>query len=147
MIVPEIAMSAASRDLDRLRLDWTRLGAEDPLWAVLIDAFPYLKPSFTGLSLTLSTPFLFWAVRARGPLVAITWLAVALVLLPDVTHGSWGFAQFGYRFILDAVPLLLLLLGWAYRERASWSLVAAVAFSVAVHAWGIWVVNLYGFGR
>jgi SAM-dependent methyltransferase len=29
-------MSAASRDLDRLRLDWTRLGAEDPLWAVLI---------------------------------------------------------------------------------------------------------------
>lgn len=114
---------------------------------VLIDAFPYLKPSFTGLSLTLSTPFLFWAVRARGPLVAITWLSVALVLLPDVTHGSWGFAQFGYRFVLDAIPLLLLLLGWAYRERASWSLVAAVAFSVAVHAWGIGVVNLYGFGR
>lgn len=29
-------MSAVSRDLDRLRVDWTRLGAEDPLWAVLI---------------------------------------------------------------------------------------------------------------
>jgi SAM-dependent methyltransferase len=29
-------MSTASSDLDRLRLDWTRLGAEDPLWAVLI---------------------------------------------------------------------------------------------------------------
>jgi hypothetical protein len=113
---------------------------------VLTDAFPYLKPSFTGLALTLSTPFLYWAVKARGPLVAIAWLSVALVLLPDVMHGSWGFAQFGYRFILDAVPLLLLLLGWAYRERASWSLVTAVAVSVAVHAWGIWVVNLYGFG-
>lgn len=29
-------MSAPGRHLDRLRLDWTRLGAEDPLWAVLI---------------------------------------------------------------------------------------------------------------
>jgi hypothetical protein len=67
-------------------------------------------------------------------------------MLPDVMHGSWGFAQFGYRFILDAVPLLLLLLGWGYRERASWSLVAAVAVGVAVHTWGIVVMNLYGFG-
>jgi len=111
---------------------------------VLTDAFPYLKPSFTGLSLTLSAPFLFWAINARGPLVVVTWLSVALVMLPDLMHGSWGFSQFGYRFILDAVPLLLLLLGWAYRERASWTLTAAVAFSVVVHAWGIWAWNLYG---
>ena len=107
------------------------------------DRFPYLVPLTTGLSLTLSAPFLFWAVRARGPLVAVTWLAVALVLLPDVTHGSWGFAQFGYRFALDAVPLLLLLLGWAYRERASLSLTIAVTVGVAVHAYGIVVWNLY----
>ena len=112
---------------------------------VLVDKFPYLKPSFTGLSLTLSAPFLFWAVKARGPLVAVTWLSIGLVLLPDLMHGSWGFAQLGYRFVLDAVPLLLLLLGWGYRERASWSLVAAVAAGVVVHAWGILVVNLYKF--
>jgi hypothetical protein len=112
---------------------------------VLVDEFPYLKLSLTGLSLSLSAPFLFWAVKARGPLVAVTWLAVGLVMLPDLMHGSWGFAQFGYRFILDAVPLLLLLLGWGYRERASWSLAAAVAVGVVVHAWGITVWNLYGF--
>jgi hypothetical protein len=35
--------------------------------------------------------------------------------------------------------------GWAYRERASWSLVAAVAASVAVHLYGIVVINLIGF--
>ncbi len=136
---------------------WFRYGLLSPLYIprhlyaiflqepLLVDAFPYLKPSLTGLSLTLSAPFLFWAVKARGPLVAVTWLSIGLVLLPDLMHGSWGFAQFGYRFILDAVPLLLLLLGWAYRERASWSLVAAVAVAVAVHAWGIWVKNLYGW--
>jgi hypothetical protein len=137
---------------------WFRHGLISPLYIprhlyaifvqgpVLVPDFPYLKPSLTGLSLTLSAPFLFWAVKARGPLVAVTWLSVGLILLPDVMHGSWGFAQFGYRFVLDAVPLLLLLLGWAYRERASWSLVAAVTVSVAVHAWGIAVFSLYGFG-
>ena len=80
------------------------------------DRFPYLVPLTTGLSLTLSAPFLFWAVRARGPLVAVTSLAVAL---------------------------LLLLLGWAYWERASLSLTIAVAVGVAVHACGIVVWNLY----
>lgn len=113
---------------------------EGPRW---VDGFPYLKPSLTGLSLTLSAPFLFWAVAARGPLVAVAWLSVVLVMLPDMMHGSWGFSQFGYRFILDAIPVLLLLLGWGYRERASWSLVAAVAVGVAVHAWGIAVWNWY----
>lgn len=110
-----------------------------------VDAFPFLKPSYTGLALTFSAPFLFWALRARGPLVAVTWLAVALVMLPDLMHGAWGFAQFGYRFILDAVPLLLLLLGWANRERASWPLAAAVAVGVAVHAYGIVAINVYNF--
>ena len=102
-------------------------------------------PRLAACALTFTAPFLFWALKARGPLVAITWLAMELVMLPDLMHGTWGFAQFGYRFILDAVPLLLLLLGWAYRERASWSLVAAVAASVAVHLYGIVVINLIGF--
>lgn len=111
----------------------------------VVDTFPFLKPQYTGMALTFTAPFLFWAVRARGRLVAITWLAVALVMLPDLMHGAWGFAQFGYRFILDAVPLLLLLLGWGYRERASWSLVAAVTVGVLVHLYGIVAINVFGF--
>ena len=57
----------------------------------------------------------------------------------------WGFAQFGYRRILDVVPLLLLLLGLAYRERATWALRVAVVIGVVVHAYGIWVINVLGF--
>ncbi|MEX1073422.1 MAG: hypothetical protein WED86_06990 [Chloroflexota bacterium] len=136
---------------------WYRHGLISPLYIprhlyaifvqpfLVVGSFPFLKPSYTGLSLTLSAPFLFWAVNARGRLAALTGLTVALVLLPDLMHGAWGFAQFGYRFILDAVPLLLLLLGWAYRERASWSLVAAVAVGVAVHAYGILAINVFSF--
>jgi hypothetical protein len=141
---------------------WFRYGLVSPLYiprhlyAILLqsfdwrDAFPYLAPNFTGLSLTLSAPFYFWSAnawRVRGlqPLVPVALLSVVLVMLPDVMHGSWGFAQFGYRFILDAAPLLVLLLGWAYRERASVSLLAAVAIGVAVHAYGIYAINVLQF--
>ena len=136
---------------------WYSHGLESPLYIprelyaaflqgpAVVGTFPFLKPQYTGMALTFTAPFLFWALRARGPLVAVTWLAVGLVMLPDLMHGAWGFAQFGYRFILDAVPLLLLLLGWAYRERASWTLVAAVTASVLVHLYGIVAINLFRF--
>jgi hypothetical protein len=39
----------------------------------------------------------------------------------------------------------MLLLGWAYRDRASPSLVAAVLFGVAVHAYGIYAINVLKF--
>jgi hypothetical protein len=115
-----------------------------------VEAFPFLRPNYTGLALTLSAPFLFWSARAwsvrqREPLVPLAIASVLLILLPDLMHGSWGFAQFGYRFVLDAVPVLMLLLGWAYRDRASWSLVAAVSVGVAVHAYGIYAINVLGF--
>jgi hypothetical protein len=141
---------------------WFRYGLVSPLYvprhlfAIFLqsfewrDVFPFLMPSFTGLSLTLSAPFLFWSaaawrVRRLEPLVPLAMLSAVLVLLPDVMHGSWGFAQFGYRFVLDAVPILVLLLGWAYRERVSAALLAAVALGVLVHAYGIYAINVLEF--
>jgi hypothetical protein len=66
-------------------------------------------------------------------------------MLPDLMWGSWGFAQFGYRRILDAMPLLLLLIGLAYRDGPSWLLRGTVIVGIAVHAYGIWVINVLGF--
>ncbi len=111
----------------------------------LVDQAPFLRPSWSGTSLLLTAPFLFLAVLARGRMVPWIWLSVALVILPDLMWGSWGFAQFGYRRILDVVPLLLLLLGLVYRERADWLLRVTVVIGVVVHAYGIWVINVLGF--
>ncbi len=111
----------------------------------VVSAAPWIRPNLSGMSLLLTAPFLFLAFLARGRSAGPLWVGVALVMAPNLLHGSWGFAQFGYRFILDAVPLLLLLLGLAYRERVSWALIATILFGVAVHAYGIWVINVLGF--
>jgi hypothetical protein len=67
------------------------------------------------------------------------------VLMPDLMHGSWGFAQFGYRFMLDAMPILLLLLGLVWRDRISLPARAAIVFSVAIHAYAFYVINVLNF--
>jgi hypothetical protein len=111
---------------------------------IVADA-PFLMPSFSGASLVLTAPFLFLSVLARGRIVPWLWLGIVLVMLPDLMWGSWGFAQFGYRRILDAMPLLLLLLGLAYRDRPDWLLRVLVIIGIAVHAYGIYVINVLEF--
>jgi hypothetical protein len=111
----------------------------------IVDRAPFLRPSLSGMSLVLTAPFVLLAVLARGRWVGLLWLSVGLVMLPDLLHGSWGFAQFGYRFILDAMPLLLLLLGSAFRQNADWLLRGTILLGIAVHAYGIWVINVLDF--
>jgi hypothetical protein len=111
----------------------------------LVGEAPFLLPSNSGASLVLTAPFLFWSVLARGRYVRWLWLGVALVMLLDLMWGSWGFAQFGYRRILDVIPLLLLLLGIVFRERIEWPGRVTILFGVTVHAYGIYVINVLGF--
>ena len=111
----------------------------------IVDRAPYLAPSLSGASLVLTAPFLFLSLLARGRIVPWLWLGVGLVLFPDLLWGTWGFAQFGYRRILDVLPLLLLLLGLVYRDRSDWILRTLVVFGVVVHAYGIYAINVLKF--
>jgi hypothetical protein len=121
------------------------------LKVIFLDGFdivgdaPFFRPSLSGASLVLTAPFLFLSLLARGRLVPWLWIGVLLVMLPDLLWGSWGFAQFGYRRILDAVPLFLLLLGLAFRDRSDWLLRGTIVAGIVVHAYGIWVINVLGF--
>lgn len=109
-----------------------------------VDQFPWFRPNWTGTSLLITTPVFLWLVKARSTvaLIAYGWIAVGLGLLPDVTHGSVGFAQFGYRFILDVAPILWLLLGWVFRKGMSVEAKAAVILGIAVNAYGIWAITV-----
>lgn len=96
------------------------------------------QEGWSGEAITLTAPFLLLAVHARHRLAWWAWVAVAGVMLPNLAHGAWGFAQYGYRFILDATPILLVLLAWRYRDRPAdvW-LVATVALGAVAGLFGI----------
>ena len=137
---------------------WYRNGLENPiyiprgLWAMLMAGPsidwtnpPYIRPNILGTSLLLTGPFLLWAFAARGRLAAWCGIGAAGIILVDLMHGNPGFAQFGYRFILDAVPLLLVLIGLAVRAGVSLPFRAAVLAGTAFSAYGIIVINLLGY--
>ncbi|HEX3475864.1 MAG TPA: hypothetical protein VHT91_12650 [Kofleriaceae bacterium] len=73
---------------------------------------PYVQISGHGLALWFTTPVLVGVLwpRARGPLHRPLWLCVAAVALPSLLYQNSGWVQFGYRFSLDYLVLLILLL-------------------------------------
>jgi hypothetical protein len=108
------------------------------------DQAPWLVPTWAGQSVLVTTPALLWLVRSawREPFVQVLAGTSLLVLLPDLFHGNPGYAQFGYRFILDALPLLWLLLGLVVvRTGLTRWLTVALAVGCAVFAYGFWAID------
>jgi hypothetical protein len=56
-------------------------------------------------------------------------------MLPNLMHGNPGFAQIGYRFILDVQPILWLLLALALRTSMPRAAAAALGVGVIVNVW------------
>lgn len=103
------------------------------------EAFPWLKPSWAGTSVLLTMPFLVYLGKAfwKSPLILVGWLGL-LPLVLDLMHGNPGFAQFGYRFILDGMPFIWLLLAMVVvRNGLTRGFVAAVALGVLVNSYGL----------
>jgi hypothetical protein len=93
---------------------------------------PYVQVSYHGLALWLTTPallYLVWPERWPVELAAegspsgvpdverrsrelrlLLWLTVLPIALPSLLYQNTGYIQFGYRFSLDYMPLLLVLL-------------------------------------
>ncbi len=97
-----------------------------------------LVPDGDGLSLLITTPaliYLVWA-RKRTPLVAGAWAALTLLVVPLLLYYNTGWWQFGYRFSLDfMIPVMVLL---ASAMRSPLSLLARGLILAGV------LVNLYG---
>jgi hypothetical protein len=111
----------------------------------LVSDPPWLRPNWMGASILMTMPALAWLVRARDRSLVVPWLVVALVLLPDLLHGAPGFAQFGYRFICDVLPLLWWLLAWVvvHHGLTRWLRVALVA---GIVVYGYALATVWGLG-
>jgi len=129
---------------------WYSHGLESVLYipnglnTMLLSGFS-IRPSWAGASLALTAPILFWSLTARGRLAVAAGISPVLVLEVDLMHGNSGFAQFGYRFVLDAVPILLLLIGLGSREMLPLGLRPAVVFGAVFTLWGVWAINVLNY--
>jgi hypothetical protein len=105
-----------------------------------LPGFPWLRPEFSGVALTWTSPALLLAFFARSPArwVLALWAAAILVAIPNFLYYVNGFAQFGMRHALDFEPFLIALMMLAVRERfPRWGYVL-ITYSVAVGLWGCW---------
>lgn len=96
-------------------------------------------PEGDGMSLLLTTPallYLLWAHK-RTPLVAGAWLALGLLLVPLLLYYNTGWWQFGYRFSLDFMIPVMVLLASALRSPLGWLPRMLILAGIAVNAYGL----------
>jgi hypothetical protein len=106
--------------------------------------FPWLAYPVSGVGIALSAPTLLLALRTPPVrLAAVSWLSFVLIMLPNWAHGSWGFWQFGYRFIIDATGPLLILLCLAYRNHGPDRLLRVTAVFGATATLYAWAAELW----
>lgn len=97
-------------------------------------------PDDHGMSVLLTTPALFFLVRAwrrRELFVRSAWLATGLLLIPILLYYNTGWRQFGYRFSLDFMIPVMVLLAVAARHRVTWPMRSLILLGVLVNAWGV----------
>jgi hypothetical protein len=98
---------------------------------------PYVQISGHGLALWFTTPVLWLLLwpRDRGPLHRTLWLSVAAVALPSLLYQNSGWVQFGYRFSLDYLALLIMLLAIGGRPLG-WLARALIVAGIAINLFG-----------
>jgi len=105
-----------------------------------LPGYPWLRPEFSGVALTWTSPALLLAFFARKPVrcVLALWVAAILVAVPNFLYYVNGFAQFGMRHALDFEPFFVVLMMLAVRERVPVWGKALIAYSIVVGFWGCW---------
>jgi hypothetical protein len=103
-------------------------------------AFPWIRPTGLGVSLTLTSPALLLAFGAplREKRTMALWACVVLVAIPSLLYYVNGFEQFGMRHAMDFLPPLLVLAALGM-DRLSRALgVGLIVYSIAANAFGEW---------
>jgi hypothetical protein len=109
-----------------------------------------IRPSEEGMGMFLTMPVVFLlplALLRGGTLVRWTLASLGLLLIPLLLYYNNGWAQFGYRFSLDFLAPLIVLIGcaceWPGARRA---FVPLALIGLVMNLWGTaWWVGLTGY--
>ena len=104
---------------------------------VFKDEFPYFKPSLMGLGLFFTTPALLYAFRMSW--TGLTSAALAGVVLAGILltmHGTTGWTQFGYRYSIDVLPLLVILVASGMHHSLDKLKISVILLCCFINLWG-----------
>jgi hypothetical protein len=106
--------------------------------------FPYLQANPWGMAIWFTSPLflklLFNFKKGKYTLSAI--FATIALLIPILVYFSVGFAQFGYRYVLDFLPFLLLILIPSLQPKLSKADLLFISIGVIFNC--IYVTSLWG---
>lgn len=112
--------------------------------------FPYIIPSWNGLSIWITTPAFIYSLfsNIKEKLAQLSWIVIILISLIIFSHGTTGFAQFGYRFAVDFYPFLIFLtINGISKGKLKWHQIVLLLIGVIVNLWGVILINKFGLVR
>jgi hypothetical protein len=118
------------------------LGVAFALLPDVLPHAPWLKISGHGLAMWITTPilvFLLWP-RAKPALHWPLWITTLFVALPPLLYMNTGWVQFGYRFSLDFMVFLMMLLAIGGRPLG-WIGKGLIAAGIAINLFGAWTFD------
>jgi hypothetical protein len=94
-------------------------------------------PSPYGMGIIFTTPLLFLALKPifRSLRERNLFLGAIFISFADFLHYTQGWVQFGYRFLLDFLPFLLIILALRFKFKKIYLLLLII--SIAVNFWGV----------
>lgn len=113
-----------------------------------INEAPFLIPSWRGLAIWITTPAFIYVLAAniKEKIVKASWLVIILISLVIFSHGTTGFAQFGYRFAVDFYPFLTFMAIKAVAKTGvKWHHWLLLFLGVVVNFWGVIWINKMGW--
>lgn len=115
---------------------------------IFMNEFPYIKPSWAGLAIWITTPAFIYALTAKlkDKVNILSWISIILIGLVNFSYGSTGFTQFGYRYAVDFYPFLILLtIKGVTNTGLKWHHWLLLLISIIVNTWGVIFINKFGW--
>ena len=110
--------------------------------------FPFITPSWAGLAIWITTPAFVYSLFAnlKEKVIKASWIAILAIALLLFSHGTTGFAQFGYRFAVDFYPFLIFLtIKGVAKTGLKWHHWLLLILSIMVNTWGTLWINKFGW--
>jgi hypothetical protein len=105
---------------------------------------PYIKADPWGMAIWFTSPlFLFLLTRfKKGPHTISAGITTVILMLPSLLYFGIGFSQFGYRYALDFLPFLFLLLLPSFNGKLSRTAKILIILGVLVNC--LLITSLWG---